>query len=157
PVLDMIMDTSARLCDAKVIYVMRVHAGKCHLIASKGAPPQHVELLQRNPISPGRGTVNGRCLLERRTIHIPDVLADPEFTWTESQRVANLRTALCVPLLRRGEVIGTISLHAAAGVVNPFTAAQIALIETFADQAVIAIENARLFEAEQTRTRELTE
>ena len=96
-----------------------------------------------------------RVLLEGKSVQISDVLADPEYTSRELARLGDFRTVLGVPLLRDGGPIGVLVLHRAA--VRPFTEKQIKLVETFADQAVIAIENVRLFEAEQERTRELTE
>jgi hypothetical protein len=95
----------------------------------------------------------GRTALEGQTVHIPDVLADPEYKWAEAQRAAGYRTVLGIPMIREGVVIGVISL--CRGEVQPFTQRQIELLTTFADQAVIAVENVRLFEGLQARTNEL--
>src|SRR5262249_15703910 len=103
----------------------------------------------------GRGSVVGRVAVERATIHIPDVLTDPDYTWLEGQQVGKVRSVLGVPLLREGTLIGVLLVTKTK--VHPFTNKQIALIETFADQAAIAIENVRLFEAEQQRTSELAQ
>src|SRR5205823_13750445 len=104
-------------------------------------------------LSPGSGSVVGRTVLEGRPVQIADVLADPEYRETEAQKVARFRTALAAPLLREGVPIGAIALQRTD--VRPFTAKQIELAATFADQAVIAIENVRLFNEVQTRTEEL--
>ena len=103
----------------------------------------------------GRGTAVGRAVLERKPVHIHDVLADPEFVVHETARVGGFRTILVVPLRREGLPIGMLAMHRAA--VRPFTEKQIELVTTFADQAVIAIENVRLFDEVQARTRELSE
>jgi signal transduction histidine kinase len=100
-----------------------------------------------------RGSITGRAALEARVIHVPDVLADPDYTWTEAQEIGGYRAALGAPLLRKGEVVGVIFV--AKTEPRPFTAKQIELVTTFADQAVIAIENVRLFNEVQARTREL--
>src|SRR6516165_4020558 len=107
------------------------------------------------PLSPGRDTIVGRVLLEGKIAHIPDVLADPEYGFIKGQELGGFRSVLGVPLLREGTLVGVILLFRRAA--RPFTDKQIELVATFADQAVIAIENVRLFDAEKTRTRELTE
>ena len=116
---------------------------------------EHLTYLARNAISIDRGAVIGRVAIEKRTIYVPDVLADPEFDRFEWQKIGRQRTVLGVPLLREGTLIGVIILARTA--VAPFTEKQIELVTTFADQAVIAIENARLFDEVQARTRELTQ
>ena len=116
---------------------------------------EHLTYLAHNAISIDRGAVIGRVAIEKRTIHVPDVLADPEFDRFEWQKIGKQRTVLGVPLLREGTLIGVIILARTA--VAPFTEKQIELVTTFADQAVIAIENARLFDEVQARTRELQE
>jgi GAF domain-containing protein len=106
-------------------------------------------------VSPGRGSVVGRTALEGRPVRVPDVLADPEYTWSEAQKIAQYRSAFGVPLLREGVPMGVLALTRST--VRPFTDKQIELATTFADQAVIAIENVRLFDEVQARTRELAQ
>jgi GAF domain-containing protein len=105
------------------------------------------------PIEIDRGSAAGRALLESRMVHIPDVKADPEYTLAETQKLGDYRTILSVPMLREGVPIGVLSLTRSE--VRPFTDKQIELVTTFADQAAIAIENVRLFESVEARTREL--
>ncbi len=156
PVLDTIVTTSGRLCDADYAFVlMRQNDGKYHIAAVHPIDTQYMKFLQDNPISLGRGTTTGRTALDRRTVHIPDVTADPEYTWSEWTELSGARTFLGVPLLRDGDPIGVIALSRATA--GAFTERQIELVTTFADQAVIAIENARLFEEVQARTREVQE
>ena len=155
PVLDSIVETAARLCQSDFAFIFKLAAGNFHLAAISNAAPDFIEFLRDHPIPPGRGTTTGRAALERRTIHIPDVLADPEYTWPEMVKRGNYRTNLGVPLLRDGIAVGVIVL--VHSTVKPFTEKQIELVTSFANQAVIAIENARLFEEVQARTRELQE
>jgi len=122
-------------------------------VSGSGDIPEWIDYLKQQMIVPGRGTAAARAVLERRTIHIPDVLADPEYTFHEAQKRGQYRTALSIPLMREGTPVGVMVLTRPT--VRPFDDNHIALVTTFADQAGIAIENARLFEAEQQRTREL--
>jgi hypothetical protein len=124
-------------------------------VASYGYSAELDEYMTTHPIAIGRGTLVGRTVLERTPVQIEDVLADPEYTFKDAAQIGNYRTALGVPLLREGVPIGVFYL--ARSTTRPFTEKQIELATTFADQAVIAIENVRLFEAEQQRTRELAE
>src|SRR5262249_56151096 len=109
---------------------------------------------RRNPVTAGRGSVGGRTVREGKTVHVSDVLADPEYTLLDWARQAGFRTALGIPLLREGKAIGVIFL--ARCIVRPFTDREVELATTFADQAVIAIENVRLFDELQARTRDLS-
>jgi two-component system, NtrC family, sensor kinase len=156
-VLNTLVESAARLCeaDSSVILLPIGKSAGYRRAANCGHTPEFIEHTETMTLEPGRGSVNGRVLLEGRSVQIPDVLADPEYTFLETARLGNFRTILGVPLLREGIPIGIFNLDRAA--VRPFTKRQIKLVETFADQAVIAIENTRLFESEQHRTRELTE
>ncbi len=154
-VLDTLVELAARLCDADKAFIFRREGAGYRLAANFGFSRDFKEYLEQYLIEPSRHTLVGRTSLERRTIHIPDVLADPEYTWSEAIERGGLRTLLGIPLLREGVPIGVFQMSRAT--VRPFTDKQIELMTTFADQAVIAIENVRLFEAEQQRTRELAE
>jgi len=127
--------------------------GKYHVAASNNADEAFVRYAAKHPIPPGRGSLIGRTALEGKTVHLPDCLADPEYTYVDYQQAGKYRSDLGVPLLREGVPIGVIALMRTE--VKPFTDKQIELVETFADQAVIAIENVRLFNNVETRTREL--
>src|SRR5262245_7241663 len=120
-----------------------------------GFPSGFNEYIETLPMEPGRGSVTGRVLREGKPVHITDVLADPEYTLAEAQKKGGFRTMLGVPLLREGSPIGV--LHVVRKIVRPFTEKQIALVETFADQAAIAIENVRLFDEIQDKNRQLAD
>jgi two-component system, NtrC family, sensor kinase len=153
-VLDALLETAARLSHADHAFMFRRHADGLHyLIASHGVSEEGEAFIRSHPFAPDRGTTSGRVALERRAIHIPDVLADPDYTYTEGAEVAGFRTLLGLPLLREDTLIGVFVIGRMR--VDPFTNKQIELLTTFADQAVIAIENARLFEELRDRQAEL--
>ncbi|UWU70472.1 GAF domain-containing protein [Bradyrhizobium sp. NC92] len=154
-VLDTLVESAARLCEAEMAFIMRREGDEYQAGAAVGFSEDYIAFLQAHPIAPGRGTVTGRAVLERRPVQILDVAADLEYGLQASITMAGQRTALGVPLLRENEPIGAIVI--ARKRVQPFTEKQIELVATFADQAVIAIENVRLFEQLKTRTRDLSE
>jgi signal transduction histidine kinase/dihydroneopterin aldolase len=151
PVLGTVVETAARICQADRAFIHRLHDGLYHTSASFGFSPEYKAFMVNNPIAPGRGTVTGRVALGRCVVQIEDVATDPEYTLRGWE--AQWRTALGVPLFREDAVIGVIFL--ARTRVEPFTEEQIELVTTFADQAVIAIENARLISELRDRTAEL--
>src|SRR5262249_5464420 len=153
-VLDALVQSAARLCDADRALIYRFDGEFLRLAAFYNASPELREFLERNPISPGRQSTSARAALERRTVHIPDAQADPEFTYG-ARHVDPIRSTLAVPMLKGDGLLGVIGIYRLE--VKPFTDNQITLVETFADQAVIAIENVRLFDEVQARTRELSE
>src|SRR6516225_6375320 len=152
-VLQTLVESAAQLCDADNSTITRQQGTEFFRAAAYGYSPEFLEYIGASPVQPGRGTVHGRALLQRRVIHIPDVLADPEYTWAEAQRLGGFRTLLGVPMLREGVPIGVLTLSRSE--VRPFTAKQIELVLTFADQAAIAIENVRLFDEIQDKNRQL--
>jgi signal transduction histidine kinase len=152
-VLETLLENAVRICGAKHGMIFRYDGESCRAAAAYNTPPGYLELWERTPIRAGRGTTTGRALLERRPVQIPDVLADPEFDFPEAQQVMGFRTVLAVPLLREGVPLGTIGLWKTE--VAPFADKQIELLTTFADQAVIAIENVRLFDEIQDKNRQL--
>ncbi len=156
-VLNTLVESAAKLCEADTATINREEERGYQQIASYGQSPKLKAHMQArgHALAAGRGSLVGRTRIEGKIVHIHDVLADPEYQMKETARVGGLRTMLGVPLLREGAPIGVINLQRKT--VRPFTQKQIELATTFADQAVIAIENARLFEAEQQRTRELSE
>jgi len=152
-VLQTLVESAARLCDADKTIITREKNGVLYRAEAYGFSREFMERVRDTPIKAERGSGFGRALLEGRVIHIPDVKADPEYTFTEHQRLGDFRTLLAVPMLREGVASGVVSLVRSE--VRPFTDKQIDLATTFADQAAIAIENVRLFERVEARTREL--
>ena len=154
-VLDTLTESAARLCEADMAAITRQKGTAYYYATTYGFPPELNDYLKSVPHEPGRGSVIGRTILQGKTIHVPDVLADAEYTMAEVQRKADYRTVLGVPLLREGNPIGVILL--ARHAMQPFTDKQNELVTTFADQAVIAIENVRLFDEIQDKSRQLAE
>jgi GAF domain-containing protein/CheY-like chemotaxis protein/anti-sigma regulatory factor (Ser/Thr protein kinase) len=153
PVFDTLVENAVRLCDAERAFIFRFDGELLRVVASHNASPEMQAFVEQHPIAPGRYSATGRAAVEHRTVHIPDVLADPDFTYALG--VDPFRTLLAIPMLRAGELLGVITIYRQHKV-QPFTDGQIALMETFADQAAIAIENARLLTELQARTGELT-
>src|SRR5262249_37773300 len=154
-VLDTLVESVTRLCEAKDALIFLRDGDLFRVAARYGFSTENQEYVEQHPITVDRGSVVGRTAVEGRLVHIADVLADAEYTYFENQKIAGYRTALGAPLLRGGNVLGVIFVGRT--VVQPFTDKQIELVATFADQAVIAIENVRLFDEVQARTRDLTE
>ncbi len=154
-VLDTLVESAARLCEADMAAITRRIGDAYYRAGSYGFPAEFAKYARETPVRPERRTITGRTLLEGSIVHVEDVLADPEYEFEGQQLSGNPRTFLGVPLLREGTPIGALTLT--RSVVRPFTDKQIELITTFADQAVIAIENVRLFDEVQARTRDLTE
>ena len=154
-VLNALVESAARLCDAEMGAIMRPRGSTFDFAANYGFSQEMTTLLAIQPVPTGRGTLAGRTAYEGRPVHIPDVLADPEYTYAEGQRVAGYRSMLGVPLLRDGTSVGVVIL--VRKVARPFTEKQIKLVTTFADQAVIAIETVRLFDEIQEKSRQLAE
>jgi two-component system NtrC family sensor kinase len=152
-VLQTLVESAARLCNAENATITREKNGVFYRAEAYGFSQEFMDYVQDIPIKAERGSASGRSLLEGRVVHIPDVKADPEYTWVEAQRLGEFRTILAVPMLREGVPIGVLTLSRSE--VRPFTDKQIELVTTFADQAAIAIENVRLFESVEARTREL--
>src|SRR5215467_10718939 len=152
-VFDTLVESAVRLCEARFGAIFRVDRDLLHLAAQHNFPESHLALLHDEyPMTPNHGTISGRAVLTGAPVQIPDMLADQEYRGRASKE-ANFRSLLAVPLLRGGRAIGAIVIYRTEPGI--FADKQLALLQTFADQAVIAIENVRLFEAEQQRTREL--
>jgi GAF domain-containing protein len=154
-VLDTLVESAVRLCEAERGLVFRREGEIYKSVAYYNYSPEFRMFHENHPITPGRGTAVGRTALEGKAVQIVDVLADPEYTFGEAQKLGGGRATLGVPLLREGTPIGALALQRTEP--QPYSQKQIELVETFADQAVIAIENARLFDEVQARTRDLTD
>jgi GAF domain-containing protein len=154
-VLDTLVESAVRLCEAERGLVFRREGAIYKSVAYYNYSPEFRMFHENHPITPGRGTAVGRTALEGKAVQIVDVLADPEYTFGEAQKLGGGRATLGVPLLREGTPIGALALQRTEP--QPYSQKQIELVETFADQAVIAIENARLFDEVQARTRDLTD
>jgi two-component system, NtrC family, sensor kinase len=152
-VLDTLVESAARLCESDKGVIFKRDGDLYRWSANFGNPPELETFAKANPFKPGRYAVTSRVALEGKTFHVADVLADPEYGASQYQKLGGYRTILCVPLLREGVPIGVFALT--RSVVKPFTERQIELVQSFADQAVIAIENVRLFDEVQARTKEL--
>jgi two-component system, NtrC family, sensor kinase len=154
PVFETVAESSVKLCGSERALILRFDGELLRVTAAYNAPHDLLDWLQRNPTPPGRHSVGARAALERRTVHVSDVRADPEHTYG-AKDVWPFRTVLGVPMLKGDDLLGVILVY--HNEVRQFTERQIALVETFADQAVIAIENVRLFDEVRARTEDLRE
>jgi GAF domain-containing protein/anti-sigma regulatory factor (Ser/Thr protein kinase) len=153
-VLNTLVESATRLCESDNAFLFRREGDTYNFSASYGFSAEHMKHVQGQRLKPTRGTLVGQTALAGRAVHIPDVLEDPNYDWFKAQELGHFRSMLGVPLHREGVPIGVLGLTRSA--VRPFTDKQIELVTTFADQAVIAIENARLFHEVQARNRDLT-
>jgi two-component system, NtrC family, sensor kinase len=158
-VLDTLVESAVRLCDADHAWLFQRDGEFFHWVTSFGhasdVRAQLRDYFKSRKVPVDRGSITGRAAMEARAVHVPDVLADPEYTWSGAQKIGGYRAALGAPLLYKGTVVGVIFV--AKTVPQPFTAKQIELVTTFADQAVIAIENTRLLNELRQRTGDLSE
>jgi len=151
-VFETLAKNAVRLCEAERSFIFRFDGQYLRVVATHNASAEIRAFVEQNPIAPGRSSATARAALERRTVHVLDAQTDPEHTYGGRQ-VDPFRTILTVPMLKADELLGVILIYRHE--VRPFTDSQIAVLETFADQAVIAIENVRLFDEVQARTRDL--
>ena len=152
-VLDTLVEFAARLCEAEMASINRAHGDAYRQVAMYGFTPEFRAFMADHPVPGGTGSVTSRTVMKGETIQVADVTTDPDYKMTDVIKAANIRTLLGVPMLREGTPTGVIVLARSA--VRPFTAQQIELVQTFADQAVIAIENVRLFDEIQDKSRQL--
>ena len=152
-VFETVAESSVRLCGADRAFIFRFDGELLRMAVAYNSPPEFTAWVEQHPIRPGRHSGSARAALERRTIHIPDVQVDPEYTYGAKDAEA-IRTVLGVPILKGDDLLGVMMIYHLEGV-RPFTEKQITLVETFADQAAIAIENVRLFDEIQDTSRQL--
>ena len=156
PVFDAMAENAVRLCEAERGFIFRFDGKFLRLAATYNVGPEARDFVYRNPIAPGRNSISGRAAIERRTVHVADVQSDPDAGYAYTMRNIELfRTVLAVPMLKGDDLVGTILIYRLE--VKPFTDKQVALVETFAAQAVIAIENTRLLNELRQRTGDLSE
>jgi two-component system, NtrC family, sensor kinase len=154
-VLDTLVESAARLCEAEMASINRQEGENYRQVASYGYSREFNEFMARNPIPASGGSIAGRTAAQGKAVQVLDVLTDAQYQFKEGAKVGGTRTMLGVPLLREGKPVGVIVLSRTS--VRPFTDKQIELVQTFADQAVIAIENVRLFDEIQDKNRQLAE
>jgi two-component system, NtrC family, sensor kinase len=154
PIFDTLVENAVRLCEAERAFLFRFDGKLLRSVASYNVSPELREFVDKNPIAPGRHSISARAALERRTVHVPDIQDDPEYAYAVRDE-RPIRTTLAVPMLKGDDLVGTITIYRLE--LKPFTDKQIALVETFADQAAIAIENVRLFDEIQDKSRQLAE
>ena len=153
-VLTTLTESAKSLCSASLGIICLRNGGVMRLQAESGCTPAFVDFMQANPIKPGRETITGRVFMDGKPVHVADVQSDPEYNFGQAPTIGTYRAVLAVPLMRDGAVEGVLLLGRPGP--GPFSQRQIDLVQTFADQAVIAIENVRLFEQVQARTKELS-
>jgi GAF domain-containing protein/CheY-like chemotaxis protein len=154
PVFDTLAENTVRLCEAERSFIFRYDGQLLRVVATHNASAEIRAFVEQHPIAPGRSSASARAALERRSIHVHDAQNDPEYTYG-SRQIEPFRTILTVPMLRGDELLGVLLTYRLE--MRPFTEGQIALLETFADQAAIAIENARLLSELQAKNADLTE
>jgi len=152
PIFDTLVENAVRLCEAERAFLFRFDGKLLRSAATYNVSPELREFVDNNPIAPGRHSISARAALERRTVHVPDIQGDPEYAYAVRDE-RPIRTTLAVPMLKGDDLVGTITIYRLE--LKPFTDKQIALVETFADQAAIAIENVRLFNEIQDKSRQL--
>src|SRR5438445_2189282 len=154
PIFDTLVENAVRLCEAERAFLFEFDGKFLRSVATYNVSPELREFVDKNPIAPGRHSISARAALERRTVHVPDIEGDPEYAYAVRDE-RPIRTTLAVPILKGDDLVGTITIYRLE--LKPFTDKQIALVETFADQAAIAIENVRLLNELRQRTADLSE